>query len=115
MRIVLVVAARIQQPGPRRQHRRHINHGLAARDQLLRQQRADTGRAFHRPHARCERCRPTQQPFALATIGNHRHLANELLVAVDHRRGMRTLCGSIPMMNTNVLLASKLERRGGHS
>ena len=102
MRIVLVVTARIQQPGPRRQHRRHIDHELAARDQLLRQQRANASRAFNRPQPRFELCRPTQQPVALATIGNHRQLAHELFV------GMETVKSHLSR------LYAKLEARDRH-
>jgi hypothetical protein len=62
MRIALVLAARVQQASSCRQRRRDIDDGLTDRDELLREQRAMTGRAFDGPQARLERCRPTQQP-----------------------------------------------------
>jgi hypothetical protein len=64
------------------------NDRLTNRDQLLRQQRAMTRRAFNHPHARRERFRPSQQPFALTTISRQRQFANQLFVAVDHRSCM---------------------------
>jgi hypothetical protein len=44
----------------------------------------------------------------------HGQLVDDVFVAVDDRGGVYPLCGSIPMTNTNVLLAA-VERRDGHS
>ena len=74
-----------------------------------------TRRAFNRPQPRFERRRPTQQPVALSTISLHRQLADELLVAVDHRGRVRPLVRIDPNDEHEVLLASEVERRGGHS
>jgi hypothetical protein len=83
VRIGLVLAARVQQPRSCRQRCRHIHNVLACADQLLRQQRADPGRALDRPQSRFELRRPRQQSATLITISTHRYLADELLVAVD--------------------------------
>ena len=112
---VLSLRPAVQQPRPCRQRGRHIDHGLARRDELLRQQRAVTGRAFDRPQPRFERCRPTQQPFALSTIGTHQQLANKLFVAVDHRGGVRSLVRVDPNDEHECPPRSAVERRGGHS
>src|SRR5438105_4090655 len=51
VRVGLVLAAGVQQPRPRRQRRRHVEHRLTRADELLRQQRTDTRRAFHGPES----------------------------------------------------------------
>jgi hypothetical protein len=49
MPVGLVLAGRVQQPCPRRQRGGHVDDVLARRDELLRQQRPMTGRAFNSP------------------------------------------------------------------
>jgi hypothetical protein len=48
--------------------RRHVDNMLARRDELLRQQRAQTPSTFHRAHSRRVGRRERQQPIALQTI-----------------------------------------------
>jgi len=55
VRVGLVLVTRVQQSCPGRQRGRHIDDGLARRNELLRQQRAMTVRAFNRPQTRFER------------------------------------------------------------
>ena len=105
VRVGLVAACVVEQPRPRRERRRHIEHGLAGRDELLGQQRAGAGRAFDRPTPRFEPRRERQQSIALRTIRAHADLTDE--TARGHRAPPRCatpLCGSIPMMNTTNLL-----------
>jgi hypothetical protein len=109
----LVLAARVQQPSSGRQRRGHVDDRLTGRDELLRQQRAMSGRTFHGPESRFERCRPREQPLALSTIGLHAQLADELFVAVDHRRGVRSLMGIDPNDEHQGLLASKWNTAAG--
>jgi hypothetical protein len=54
VRVGLALAARVQESRSRRQRRRNINHILTRRDELLGQQRSDSGRALNRPQPRCE-------------------------------------------------------------
>ena len=56
---------------------------LARTHELLRQQRAVTGRALHRADPRFELRRPAEQPLALAAIRAHEQLTDELFVAID--------------------------------
>ena len=85
------LAARVQQSSTRGQCGRHVHDRLADRDQLLRQQRAVTACAFNRPQPWSERRCPRQQPFSLSTISTHQHLTDHLLVAINHRGGVRSL------------------------
>ena len=50
--VVLVCALVVEHPHPRRQLRRHVQHGLARGDELLCQQCAQATRSFDRPHPR---------------------------------------------------------------
>jgi len=61
VRIVLVGAARSQQPGACRQGGGHVEHVLAGGDELLGQQVAHPVGALDGPHTRRERRRPRQQ------------------------------------------------------
>jgi hypothetical protein len=105
MLIVLVFAARVQQPRPRRQRRGHVDNRLTNTSKLLRQQRAHTGRAFD--HPRREPFREPQQPITLTTVSAQLLHRDDAFVAVDHAAVCGPLCGSIPIMNTNVLLDQK--------
>ena len=91
MRVGLVAAFGVEQPHPRRQLRWHIEHRLAGRDELLRQQRAGAGRAFDRPTPRLEPRRERAAADRVACDRAHPDLADELLVRVEHRRGVRSL------------------------
>ena len=91
VRVGLVLAARVQQPCPRRQRRRHVEHDLARSDELLREQRADAGRALDRPRPRHERCRPLDERLALRPARGDAQFADHGLVAIDHCRGVRRL------------------------
>ncbi len=62
--VVLLRLARSQHPNPRRQHRWHIEHGLASRDQLLRQQIAEPVRRLDRPFPILETVPPTRSLLA---------------------------------------------------
>ena len=84
-------------PTARPAHRRTVS---PARDELLRQQRAVTGRAFNRPQPRFERCRPAQQPVALSTIGRTDSSPTSCSSRSITAAVCDPLCGSIPMMNT---------------
>jgi hypothetical protein len=81
----------VQQPRPRRERRRHIHHGLTRRDQLLGQQRTPSRRRLDRPGPRREPGSERQQLIALARSGLNAQLAQQLLVTVERRRGVRPL------------------------
>ena len=91
VRVGLVAACVVEEPHPRRQSRRHIQHALARGDELLSQQRAGAGRAFDRPTPRLEPSREVEQSIALRTIRTDADLAHQLFVSVEHRRGVRRL------------------------
>jgi hypothetical protein len=79
----------VQQANPSSQRRWHIEHALAGGDELLRQQRTRTRRAFDRPHARFEARRPVEESLSLETVRCHRQLVLDLFVIVEHDRDMR--------------------------
>ena len=91
MRVGLVAACVVEEPHPRGERRRHIEHAFTCSDELLGQQRAGAGRALDRPAPRFERRGECQQSIALRTIRADTDLAHELLVTVEHRRGVRRL------------------------
>ena len=113
VRVGLVLVARIQQSCSCRQRGRHVDDGLARRDELLRQQRAMTRRAFDRPQPRLERRRPTQQPLTLSAIRRTDNSPTSCSSRSITAAVCDPLCGSIPMMNTKVLLASKWNAAAG--
>jgi len=83
--------ARVQQPHPRRQRRRHVNHGLADSDELLREQSAETAGALDRPLPRLERRCEAQQTVALIAISDESELVDHGLGPVENRGGVGAL------------------------
>ncbi len=72
----------------RRQLRWHINDVFTSGDELLSEQRTHPGRSLDRPRPRLEPRRPSQQPFALMTVG-------EDTQRVDHRFGVVDRAGGV--------------------
>ena len=91
MRVGLVGSSGIEQPDPRRQGRRDVEHPLTSRDELLGEQRAKPASGFDRPRARAERRREAQQAVGLAAAGVDTQLTNDLLAIVDDGGGVGTL------------------------
>lgn len=78
----------VQQSHPRCQRRRDIDHRHTDRHQLLSEQCTGAGGALDRPQPRLISARPRQQPIALVSVGDKRELVADLLVVVEHDRGM---------------------------
>ena len=78
----LVGALVVEDPHPSRQLRRHIQHRLADRDELLRHQRPQSSSAFDRPDPRDIGSRELQQAVALMTIRTDAQLVEQHLVFV---------------------------------
>ena len=93
MGVGLVGGTRVEQARPRRERRRHVEDDLAGGNQLLGQQRARSRRCLDRPGARLEGRRPRQEPLALMAVGTDTQLGEQLLVAVQHCRGVGPLVG----------------------
>jgi hypothetical protein len=91
--IVLVGAARTQDPHPGRQRRRHVQHVLAGGHELLGQQIPESAGRLDRPRPLFEGRRPLEQLVELATTRPHLQLRKLCFVAVDHDRGVRPLVG----------------------
>ena len=91
VRVGLVTASIVEQPHPRGERRRHVEHRLTDRDELLGQQRAGARRAFDRPTPRFERRREVEQSIALRTISTNTDFAHQLFVSIEHRRSVRRL------------------------
>ena len=91
VRVGLVAARVVEEPHPRGECRRHIEHRLTRGDELLGQQRAGARRALDRPTPRLEACGERQQPIALRAIRADTDFAHQLFVTVEHRRGVRRL------------------------
>ncbi len=103
IRVVLVRAARRQQPRPRRERGRHINNRFTGRDELLGEQIAEPARGLDRPcprrkrrsprHELGETCAPPARTFFRSSSSSPPLIATAVWVA---------LCGSIPMITVMI-------------
>ena len=114
VRVGLVLAARVQQPRPRRQRGRHIDNGLArTRRAAAPTTRRDRSRL--RPPTPAVRTAPPSATAARVVDDQHAPTARRQ--AVRRRRSPRRCAipcaGSIPMMNTTVLLDQKWNAAAG--
>ena len=88
VRVVLLCPTRAQQPGPRRQRRRHVDHHLAGSDELLSKQVAEPACGLDRPHPIRERNRPQRQPLHLRAARSNTKFVEHHLVVVDRHGGV---------------------------
>jgi hypothetical protein len=88
--------SRHEQPHPRRQGRRHVEHRLAGGDQLLCQQRAEPRGRLDGPAAGGEAGGEFEQLVWLLSVRADSQLADHGLGAVEHRCGVGPLVGVDP-------------------
>src|SRR6266849_2372794 len=92
----LAPVAPSEQASPRRQGRRHVQHRLLARDELLRQEVAETGGALHRPGPVGPALGPAQEPFEHGLGRGNPQLAEHATCFVERDGGVRRLVGIDP-------------------
>jgi hypothetical protein len=91
--ILLVGAARTQDPHPRRQRRWHVEDGLARGHELLGQEIAQPARGLDRPRPLLERHRPLEQLVELMAARSPPDLRKLRFVTADGDRCVRPLVG----------------------
>ena len=91
MRVGLVGPAGIEEPHPRRQRGRHVEHSLTGSKELLGQQRAEPAGGLDRPRSRCERLSEAQQPVGLAAAGVDAQFTDDLFGVIDDCCGVGPL------------------------
>ena len=106
VRVGLVGLPGVEEPSPGRQRGRHIQDGLAGRDELLGQQRPEPAGGFDRPRPWLEGRREREQPVALSTIRVDAELTDQRLLIVEHRGGVGPLVRVDPDDEHNVLLVA---------
>jgi hypothetical protein len=91
-RIGLAAVASSEQASPGRQRRRHVQHHLLVRDELLREKVAETGGAFDGP----DPFGPAQEPFEHGFGRDHAQLTEHATFFVERDRSVRRLVGIDP-------------------
>ena len=91
-RVGLAALAGVEHPHPRRQLRRHVEHGLAVGDQALGDVPADAGAALHRPDPVRELPAGRQHLLVAVGVGAEAALRQDLLAFVDDSRSWPTAC-----------------------
>ena len=100
VRVGLVGAARVEQPDPCRQGRRHVEHRLAGGDELLGQQRAEPAGRLDRPGAGREAAANASSRSRCRRSALTRSSPTTVSVPSSTAAVWDPLWGSIPMMNT---------------
>jgi hypothetical protein len=95
-RVGLAAVASSEQAGPGRQRRRHVQDRLPVRDELLRQEMAETAGALHGPDPFGPALGPAQKPLEHRLGRDHADLTEQATVLVERDGGMRRLVGIDP-------------------
>jgi len=90
-RIGLPAVASSEQASPGRQRRRHVQHRLPVRDELLREKVAETAGAFHGPDPFRPALGPAQEPFEHRLGCDHAQLSEQTTFFVERDGGVRRL------------------------
>src|SRR5215217_6148063 len=113
--VVLVRSAAAQHPGPGGQGRRDVHDQLVGRDELLREQEAETLGSLDRPSPRWERLGPRQQPTDLISTAAQLQPSEFDLVATNGHRSVRRLVRIDPDDHVHGVPPEVDGDRGGHS
>src|ERR1035437_8807307 len=91
--IGLAPVASSEEAGPGRQGRRHVQHGLLARDEPLGKEMTETRGTFDGPDPFGPALRPAQEPFEHGLVRWTSQLAEDATCFIERDRGVRRLVG----------------------